>query len=320
MGDALAQLAEEDNISRDSIFIQTKFTPLDGQGSNVPYDRDAPIREQVAQSFAVSQKNLKTPVVDSLVLHSPIRPFEKTLEAWRAMEAIFKSGGARQLGISNCYELDFLAELVQRAEVPPSVLQNRFRRETDYDVELRKFCREHGILYQSFWTLTANPRVLSSDAVTSASKRLGFTPEQTFFHYLTHFEDGFQPLTGTKSEEHMRQDLDAVNAEALLTEAEALEIHGLLVPSGGKKEKQPKVVFENQADQNVRIFWVSNARENLVEKDVAPGSSASIDSFEGHVFHVRAGAGEEGAEGAILHRYTVTSGPFQQVVIRGTEL
>ena len=40
--------------------------------------------------------------------------------------------------------------------VKPSVLQNRFYEDTDYDKGIRQFCAEKGILYQSFWTLTAN--------------------------------------------------------------------------------------------------------------------------------------------------------------------
>lgn len=34
--------------------------------------------------------------------------------------------------------------------------QNRFYDATRYDLEIRKYCRENGIVYQSFWTLTAS--------------------------------------------------------------------------------------------------------------------------------------------------------------------
>ena len=40
------------------------------------------------------------------------------------------------------------------------MLQNRFYVDSGYDLELRQFCREQGITYQTFWTLTANPHVL----------------------------------------------------------------------------------------------------------------------------------------------------------------
>jgi len=50
------------------LFLQSKYTPIRGQDpANVPYDVGAPIAQQVAQSFAVTCANLRTPYVDSLV-------------------------------------------------------------------------------------------------------------------------------------------------------------------------------------------------------------------------------------------------------------
>lgn len=70
---------------------------------------------------------------------------------------------ARQLGISNIYELDVLEQLFQDAKVKPSVVQNRFYADTGHDHQIRAWCREQGIVYQSFWTLTANKEVMSRD-------------------------------------------------------------------------------------------------------------------------------------------------------------
>ena len=70
----------------------------------VPYDPKASLSEQVAQSFQTSLKNLQTTYLDCLVLHSPLANQQHTLEVWQAMEQIFHSGGAKQLGISNCYD------------------------------------------------------------------------------------------------------------------------------------------------------------------------------------------------------------------------
>ncbi len=105
VGQALNTLAKK-GITREALFLQTKFTSLNGQDpSRLPYDRNAPLAAQVAQSFLASRKNLGTDYVDALVLHSPFRTHDETMTAWRAMESIHHSGGARSLGISNCYEL-----------------------------------------------------------------------------------------------------------------------------------------------------------------------------------------------------------------------
>jgi hypothetical protein len=52
------------------------------------------------------------------------------------------------------------------------VMCGRFYRDSGYDVELRDFCAKNGVRYQSFWTLTANPHLLSSPVVSAAARRL----------------------------------------------------------------------------------------------------------------------------------------------------
>lgn len=199
-------------IGREALFLQTKFTPLDGQDPDrVPYDKQAPVEEQVAQSFAASLQNLQTKYVDCWILHSPVAPFGELKKVWRTMEAVYATGGTRQLGISNCYYLDYLKQLYALADVKPAVVQNRFYRNTGYDVPLRQWCTEHGIIYQSFWTLTANPHLLNSKTVQTLAAKYHKTAPQIFFRYLSQI--GIVPLTGTCSEQHMKEDLESFDIE-----------------------------------------------------------------------------------------------------------
>jgi diketogulonate reductase-like aldo/keto reductase len=193
-------------LPRGELYIQTKFTPADGHDPlRMPYDARAPLPEQVAQSFASSLRNLGTGYVDALVLHSPLRSPRDLLSVWHAMEALVDAGTARRLGISNCYDLDVLEALHAAARVKPTIVQNRFYAQTRYDHEIRAFCSMRGIVYQSFWTLTANPALLEHPVVEAIALRLARTPEQILFRYLS--ESGVVPLTGTTSVEHMRSDL-----------------------------------------------------------------------------------------------------------------
>jgi len=194
-------------IAREELYLQTKYTPLSSQGpNNVPYDVDAPVVSQVAQSFAVSQRNLQTDYVDCLILHSPMVPHETMMQAWQAMEAIHANGGARQLGISNCYDFNVLKALYADAVVRPAVLQNRFYKDNAYDTEQRQWCAEHGVIFESFWSLTANAKLLVSPVVQDLAQAYGKTVAQVFFRYLS--QHGIVPLTGTASQQHMREDLD----------------------------------------------------------------------------------------------------------------
>jgi diketogulonate reductase-like aldo/keto reductase len=214
-----------DRLRRSDLYLQTKFTPLSGQDpAQLPYDPGAPLAQQVAQSFRASVLNLQTDYVDCLVLHSALPDQRQMMQVWGAMEQIFRAGGARQLGISNCYSVAILQTLQQAADVKPAVLQNRFYADTGYDRQIREFCRQHGIIYQSFWTLTANPQLLAHDAVTGPAGRYARTPAQILFRYLT--QSDIVPLTGTTSATHMREDLEIFDFQ--LTAAELAAVGELI--------------------------------------------------------------------------------------------
>jgi diketogulonate reductase-like aldo/keto reductase len=211
VGEALHRLKDH-GIERKALFLQTKFTPLSGQDlRQVPYDKNSPVELQVAQSFEASKKNLQTEYLDSLLLHSPMAPHALLMKVWNAMEKIQKTGGTRQLGISNCYDTEVIRSLYADANVKPAVVQNRFYQETGYDADLRRWCSNHGVTYQSFWTLTANPHILSSNTIRTIAQKFKKTEAQIFFRYLS--QSGIVPLTGTSSEQHMREDLSIFDFE-----------------------------------------------------------------------------------------------------------
>jgi diketogulonate reductase-like aldo/keto reductase len=209
-------------LVRADFYLQTKFTSLSGQDpARIPYDPKVPLPEQVRQSFAVSLRNLGTDYLDCLVLHSPLPSAGQTLEVWQTLESLVDARGVRQLGISNCYRIEQLEALYASARVKPAVVQNRFYAETGYDREIRGFCRQHGIIYQSFWTLTANPRVLTHRTVRELASKHRRTPAQILFRYLTQNE--IVPLTGTRSETHMREDLAIFEFELADFERQAMD-------------------------------------------------------------------------------------------------
>ena len=193
-------------LKRGDLYLQTKFTSLSGQDpKRVPYDPKASLTDQVAQSFAVSLRNLQTDYLDGLVLHSSLPDEEDMRKVWQAMEGLVDRGGVRQIGISNCYALDTLSRLYTAARVKPAVVQNRFYAKSGYDAKIRAFCLEHGMVYQSFWTLSANPEILAHPTVQALAATYRRTAAQILFRYLTQI--GVVPLTGTSSPTHMREDL-----------------------------------------------------------------------------------------------------------------
>ncbi len=220
-GDGIAACLKR-GIDRSELYLQSKFTSLNGQDpERVPYDPKASLSEQVAQSFQTSLKNLQTTYLDCLVLHSPLASPQQTMEVWQAMEQIFRSGGTKQLGISNCYNPQQFEQLYRTAAIKPAVIQNRFYAETGYDRIIRDFCRQHQVIYQSFWTLTGNPNVLAHATLQALATKYRCSAAQVFFRYLSQI--GIIPLTGTTSETHMREDLAIFDFELTADECDAVE-------------------------------------------------------------------------------------------------
>ena len=91
VGQAISAVIGSGLVMRDDLFVQTKFTFSTGQDHRLPYDSQAPVGMQVAQSFASSLEHLGVEVIDSYVLHGPTARKSLTSAdwaAWRAMEAI----------------------------------------------------------------------------------------------------------------------------------------------------------------------------------------------------------------------------------------
>jgi diketogulonate reductase-like aldo/keto reductase len=227
VGEAVAACLRDNGASggrltRAQLYLQTKFTPLSGHDpARIPYDPAAPLREQVRQSFETSLRNLQTTYVDGLLLHSPLPSAAQTLQVWQAMEALVDAGAVRHLGISNCQRLELLRALRDSARIKPTLVQNRFYADTGYDREIRAFCRQQRMVYQSFWTLTANPHALTHQTVAALAATHRRTAPQILFRYLT--QVGVVPLTGTRSQAHMREDLSIFDFELSAPELEAMD-------------------------------------------------------------------------------------------------
>ena len=221
VGDGIAACIKRGLLARPDLYLQTKFTSVDGQDPlRIPYNAKATLDQQVAQSIQVSLNNLQTDYLDGLVLHSPMPTLGQTCQVWSAMERHVRSGTVRQLGISNCYDLKTFETLYDFAEIKPAVIQNRFYAQTGYDVGIRQYCQQLGIIYQSFWTLTANPHLLSNPKLKSLAFACQRSPAQLLFRYLTQI--GIAPLTGTTSPSHMREDLGIFEFELTADECELI--------------------------------------------------------------------------------------------------
>lgn len=226
VGDALKVL-ETRGINRESLFLQTKFTPLHGQDHRTPYEAAADLTTQVRQSFESSLTHLQTEYIDSYVLHGPYSRYglgKEDWEVWKAIEDIYHTGKTKMIGVSNVTAQQ-LTLLCEQANVKPMVVQNRCYAVMGWDKEVREICRTHHIIYQGFSLLTANREVLNHHEVLQIARRLGTGPAQVIFRFAQ--QVGMLPLTGTRSEQHMKEDLVIEQFE--LSPAEVSRIESIAV-------------------------------------------------------------------------------------------
>ena len=206
VGEALRTL-DAQGIKRDQLFLQTKFTPVGGQDNRTPYDSSADLTTQVGQSFESSLQHLHTEYVDSYVLHGPYSRMglgAADWEVWKAMEGIYKAGRTKMVGVK------------------PMVVQKRCYALLAWDKEVREICQAHGIIYQGFSLLTANRQVLGDPELWGIAQRLGTGLQQVIFRFA--MQIGMLPLTGTTSEQHMKEDLQVERLELTPEETQRIEM------------------------------------------------------------------------------------------------
>ncbi len=208
VGEALATLARQ-GITRDQLFLQTKYTSANGQDHRTPYDVKADLTTQVRQSFDSSLAHLQTDYLDSYVLHGP--QYRRGLgaedwEVWTAMEQLYEAKKVRMIGVSNV-SADQLTLLCEKATHKPMVVQNRCYAAFGWDQDVRAICRTHHLVYQGFSLLTANREVFADPDIRAMAARYGMGLAQLVFRFA--MQIGMLPLTGTTNPQHMSEALES---------------------------------------------------------------------------------------------------------------
>jgi len=225
VGEALLEVAKQ-GITRDKLFLQTKFTSLNGQDHRLPYDARASITTQVQQSFASSLAHLHTDYLDSYVLHGPYSRRglgAEDWEVWAAIESLYDSGKTKMIGVSNV-TADQLTLLCTKARHKPMVVQNRCYAAFGWDKEVREVCRSNRIIYQGFSLLTANREVFAEAAIRTMAAKYQTGLAQIVFRFSQ--QVGMLPLTGTTNPQHMKEDLECEQFTLLPDELAVIETIG----------------------------------------------------------------------------------------------
>ena len=105
--------------------------------------------DKTLHGFDKSARKLGVDQIDLLILHQALpSEFEKTLEAYRALETLLADGKIRAIGVSN-FMVDHLSRLPDRATVVPAVNQIEVHPYLAQR-EVQDFGAEHSILTQAW--------------------------------------------------------------------------------------------------------------------------------------------------------------------------
>lgn len=107
----VGQAIHASGVDRDEVFIETKIWI-----SDYGYD-------QTLHGFDKSAAKLGVDQIDLLILHQALpSEFDRTLEAYRALETLLEQDKVRAIGVSN-FMVEHLNRLLERAAVVPAVNQ-----------------------------------------------------------------------------------------------------------------------------------------------------------------------------------------------------
>ena len=133
----VGEAVHSSELDRSEVFLETKIWI-----SDYGYD-------ETLHGFEKSARKLGVDQIDLLILHQALpSAFDRTLEAYRALETLLADGKVRAIGVSN-FMVEHLTALLDRATVVPAVNQiecHPYFQQRD----VQDFDAEHGILTQAW--------------------------------------------------------------------------------------------------------------------------------------------------------------------------
>ena len=207
---------KKSGVPRNELHLQTSFVAKSVSGwsahdchiSECPPSDDMSIEDQVHLSIKSSLYNLQTTYIDSVLIHNfraKLQPYDDLVRAYRVLEDYVDQNIIRFLGIVSCHDKEYLINLHNDARIKPSIIQNRFHGNRGYDVALRSTFKELGMANQLFWVLTGNFGYLKNETVKRIAAEKGISPACAMYAFTISL--GASPLIGSKSLEHMQEDV-----------------------------------------------------------------------------------------------------------------
>lgn len=134
VGQAIREAMTEYGIKRADLFITSKVWNADlGYKSTI-------------EAYETSLRKLGLDYLDLYLIHWPVE--DKYVEAWRALETIYKEGKVKAIGVSN-FQVHHLQDLMKDAEIKPMINQVEYHPRLTQQ-EVKTFCNNNGIQFEAW--------------------------------------------------------------------------------------------------------------------------------------------------------------------------
>lgn len=213
----VGEAIKRSGLTRDDVFIETKVWIND-------YGYD-----ETLHSFEKSARKLGVDQIDLLILHQALpSAFDRTLEAYRALETLLADGKVRAIGVSN-FMPEHLEQLLGVAKVVPAVNQIEVHPYFQQP-QLQKMNREHGILSQAWSPIGGitfyrggDKSTLENPVILAIAAAHGKSAAQVMLRW--HLQEGRSVIPKSVKPARIAENFDVFDFE--LTPDEVARIDGL---------------------------------------------------------------------------------------------
>lgn len=187
-------------IAREKLFITTKVAA------------EAKTYNAVLQSIDESLEKMKLDYVDLLIIHSPQpwndfggenRYFEENKEVWKAMEAAYRLGKVKAIGLSNFLQED-VENILESCEIKPMVNQV-LAHISNTPFDLIDFCQKNDILVEAYSPI-GHGAVLNNPEIQTIADKYGVSVAQLCLRY--DIQLGLVVIPKTANPSHMKNNAD----------------------------------------------------------------------------------------------------------------
>ena len=222
-------------VPRNDIFIETKIWISD-------YGYDSTLH-----AFEKSTRKLGVEQLDLLILHQPLpSAFDKTLEAYHALETLLTDGRVRAIGVSN-FMPQHLERLLSKATVVPAVNQIEVHPYFQQKA-LQRMHAQHDIATQA-WSpiggITAyrgmQKRSFDDPTLIEIAHRYGKSPAQTMLRW--HLQEGRSAIPKSVHAERIAENFDVFDFELTREQVAAIDALEIGVRGGPEPDSIPLEKF-----------------------------------------------------------------------------